>query len=208
MTLGLRLIYIPTAPTMPTSFRSLPDRVQTLVRWGGVPRRYLVRRKTPLPIRTPGASLALNPAPTTPVLHWTPLLRPRHWWSRFWDPIVVWWWKKVNEFSVLESDETFARWWSDYWVDDRKRRHHGQHRVNEVDDVKWREEWAKYDTQWWPTLSTTGDAWDIEALDVRPMICTTGWDDTLIERRPMICDNGWDFQLLMPPQLRELAEVT
>ena len=57
-------------------------------------------------------------------------------------------------------DPGFAEWWEESWSSERKRMYHGRRRYEEVSRrTEWRQRWAEYDTQGWPTLSTSGDAW-------------------------------------------------
>jgi hypothetical protein len=161
-------------------WRPLPPRIETLARWGKLSpvlnpvrlrRQHFVWAEddepASLPIRIPGASLSDVPPEDMP-LHTNDvsmLMRPR------WLPAIcyVWWLKTLNRITITESDEAFAKWWEDVWVSDRKRIHHGRHRLSERDDELWRTEWAEYDTQRWPTLSTTGNAWDVIANEI--VIC-------------------------------------
>lgn len=149
-------------------WRPLPPRLETISRWGAAPLRFRPRRITEiqpddvelLPTRIPGAAL-LDVPPVDAPLHTSEYVERPRW-------VPAWLYERyldaVNRISVLESDEAFARWWEDTWVDDRKRCHSGRHRRDALCDTnEWRMNWAEYDTQRWPTLSTTGHAWDVEA---------------------------------------------
>ena len=87
----------------------------------------------------------------------------------------------VGRDWIMESGETFAAWWSVTEVDRRKRAHVGRHRF---ENSTWRRHWAQYDTQWWPTLATSGDSWVVEP-NMLPRICTR--DLWTIWCKPTIC---------------------
>jgi hypothetical protein len=56
----------------------------------------------------------------------------------------------------------FTEWWEESWTNERKRTYHGRRRYEEVSQrTEWRNRWAEYDTQNWPTLATSGNAWDL-----------------------------------------------
>lgn len=155
-------------------WRPLPDRVQTLARWGELreqlrPRRIrptiLIPSDTVLPVRIPGASLIDVPAEDAP-LHVNEFV------SKGPSRLYIWWQETKNRFLLAESDEAFARWWEDTWATAWPTAQRGRHRREDRWDTdEWRMEWAKYDTQRWPTLATTGNAWDIRANAV--VICTS-----------------------------------
>jgi hypothetical protein len=172
-------------------WRPLPDRVRTLVDWGRITPRFNPRRlgaavatgmtmptliddddKTlpQLPIRIPGAALQDVP-PEDISLHITmPRQTLRY---KPWDWVIQWWWGQVNKISIMESDESFARWWEDTWATAWPSFQPGRHRREMLTlDPGWRSRWADFDTQGWPTLATAGNAWD--TLGERPTICATG----------------------------------
>lgn len=62
----------------------------------------------------------------------------------------------------LEPEDTFRSWWRDSSVNERKRAYVGRHRYDQmVTEYGWRVRWAEYETQWWPTLDVSGDAFDL-----------------------------------------------
>jgi len=59
-------------------------------------------------------------------------------------------------------DGEFNEWWEETWTNERKRTYHGRRRYDEVSlRTEWRTRWAEHDTQSWPTLATSGNAWDL-----------------------------------------------
>lgn len=146
--------------------RPLPVSLRTLFHWGELPKTFVLHRPKPLPRRVPGATTLPEPAP----LHTNEpadYVSPSRWVPRW---LWHWWLGKINEISILESDEAFAKWWEDEWSP--KRVYVARHRyADRVEDSKWREDHARIPTAEWPTLATSGYAAEIIALDVRPMIC-------------------------------------
>lgn len=106
-----------------------------------------------------------------------------------WNVVEVWirdGWRGLSDYDwVLESSSTFATWWKTTEVDRRKRTHVPRHsRSMMYGTGEWRVRWASHDTQAWPTLSTTGNAWDLVPA-LRPLICTSElWT---IHIKPTIC---------------------
>jgi len=115
--------------------------------------------------RQPGYSLGVTP-PGNASFHKTLLLRARGWFDRFVDsPLVIKlhnrWRRFISRMSIIESHESFVSWWRVSADDERRRAYVGRRRRRVEDDANWRRKWARYPTQWWPTLSTTGDAADV-----------------------------------------------
>lgn len=71
--------------------------------------------------------------------------------------------------AILESFDVFAMWWASTSVAERKRTHVGRHRF---DEETWRHRWAAYDTQWWPTCESSGNA---EELVTLPELSVPAW---------------------------------
>lgn len=75
--------------------------------------------------------------------------------SRYLDDVATW---------VMSSitDPGFTEWWEQTCTNERKRTYHGRRRYEEVSKRReWRERWAEWNTQPWPTLSTSGHAWHL-----------------------------------------------
>lgn len=75
---------------------------------------------------------------------------------------------RLARLVVLDLSD-LAETWAAAEVAERKRAHVGRHRF---DEATWRNRWASYTTQWWPTLATTGDA---EELVTAPELSYDGW---------------------------------
>lgn len=185
-------------------YRPLPPRVQTLAAWGTIRTRYLQPQRTKfivvnddgtLPRRVPGASLISNPAPAADLpLHTSAYTPRRAWLPRF---VHKWWLDTLNRISIMESDESFARWWEDTWATAWPSFQGGRHRREElVEDREWRARWAAYETQDWPTLSTSSDAWDL-VPQIRPTICL---GDLIVKSKPsiVICASELNFICTKP----------
>jgi len=98
--------------------------------------------------RRPGYSLGVTPPSNAP-FHKTLPLRAREWFDRF-----------VDSSLVIKLHDRWRRFISRMSIIERRRAYVGRRRRVE-DDVNWRQKWARYPTQWWPTLSTSGDAADV-----------------------------------------------
>lgn len=86
---------------------------------------------------------------------------------------------------IVEPPELFAAWWRETEVSRRRRFYVARHARDRLyDSGEWRAVWAAHPTQAWPTLATTGNAWDV-VPQLRPMICTSElWT---IHVKPTIC---------------------
>lgn len=160
-------------------WKPLPGRMQTLAAWGAPARSAFRPGRVSLPViehdmlprRVPGSALINNQPPPEPVPLHTSVYKPkRPWWPPHW--LRVRWLRTKNHFLLAEVDAAFTAWWADAWFTAYPVAQRGRHRQSDQDTEEWRTEWAKHDTQHWPTLSTTGHAWDIIGQDVRPVICT------------------------------------
>ena len=120
-----------------------PPSIRTL---GGRIRRYVVTRPRPLPVRVPGAALVLNPVPLPGTLiHVT--VKP--WWRVTVDRLLTW----LRDALAAESDEAFRIGLQLTLEQNRRYQVHGRHRLADLRaNPAWRNRWAAYDTQSWPTL--------------------------------------------------------
>ena len=89
----------------------------------------------------------------------------------------------VNDIALWVMSPTmstgFNEWWEETWINERKRTYHGRRRYDEVSRrTEWRSRWAEYDTQNWPTLATSGNAWDLvptlSPMSEKALIICTG----------------------------------
>lgn len=131
------LIFMPTTTTVPRTYSSsLSPRLETLARHGKIKTVYVSTKK---PKQTNNE--LMNESPT-----------------RTYIPEFL---VRILQNWLHESDESFAMWWSDTMSAERKRLEttKGRHRYDVLSlDESWRTRWAKYDTQWWPTVATDGNA--------------------------------------------------
>lgn len=74
----------------------------------------------------------------------------------------------IGRLWVLDPD--FETWWAMSSDVERRRAHVGRHRA---EGERWRNRWAEYDTQWWPTLEVSGDA---EELVTMPELSFRAWE--------------------------------
>lgn len=133
------MTYVLPSPPIPRP--PLPPWVRTLTRYGQI-RVY----------RVPGAAIAASPP--RPVIHVQPLTRRQ----KILAVVMAWQWVIWLESRldfVIERQDSFAGWWASTADAERRRQYHGRRRLAE------REWWAKWPTQWWPTLATSGNAWDV-----------------------------------------------
>lgn len=121
---------------------SLPPWAATLARHGEVKVRVV---RTPLPQRMPGA--AIISSPVIDVVHVNPVSWRQRLRARFE--------RLISRFSILEPVEAFDDWWAATATATRKRvEYHARHALTMP-------RFTDYPTQWWPTLATSGNAWDI-----------------------------------------------
>lgn len=131
----------------------MTQRVQSLGRYGEIKIKTVRRR---LPVRIPGASLGVTPPEDAP-LHTNPLPR-RTLLVRLRDvPFAVKIYARLNAFSIIESQSSFAAWWAEQAENERRLAYRSRHQHATM-PIDWKIRWASYPTQWWPTLATSGDA--------------------------------------------------
>lgn len=139
-----------------------------------------------LPQRMPMAAIEADIPPSTFVLHTNPvpqcamskhikyqlklaITRMKHWWATL----------------IIEDADSFNMWWETTAVNARKRVYHGRRRYDEkINDYDWRNRWATHNTQAWPTLATSGNAYDIDLVPLQPL------EDVVIDRERIEFDTG------------------
>lgn len=71
-------------------------------------------------------------------------------------------WRRAADWVATESQAEFQVWWRTY---ERTRRSFAYRPRHSRDDMyskmSWRVGWSHWDTQFWPTLVTTGNAYDL-----------------------------------------------
>lgn len=128
-----------------------------------------------LPRRVPGASLVTNPPPENPELHTNPAPKLRFT-KRILIAIKKWW-----DSLIIEDSESLGLWWAKTELQTKRRAYKPKHyRKDLLETGDYRLYWASYDTQAWPTLATTGNAWDPE------LVPPTQIDDTFIVNQERI----------------------
>jgi len=114
------------------------------------------------------ASIALN----VESYEWLEFLR------RYLIRVSAWFWATIANLVAAETDASFAEAW-------RSTFYEGTHRRG---NLVWRQRWASWETQAWPTLAAYGDDSGTMLL-ARPTICSKdSWKD--LRERETYADNS------------------